>query len=241
MAAIKEQVAAQFQQLQQRMGPHLQYLPQLPQLPHLPQFPQFAQLPNFAQIPNMPPLPEYHNLVLQRLATMIGGARPGAGEEEPSARAAESAWQYLSPFSNKAATPPPAYDEIFPERGGDLDTKRASAANAAADAVADAKCAALFDQPQTSTSTGATTTVAAVESTTGPAEDKAEDSEDQEIPALLQIGRKDAITQEQQATLRRAHAQNLKKLSWDRNLFFIWVCFCCSTFFWAILAMITPG
>jgi hypothetical protein len=56
-------------------------------------------------------------------------------------------------------------------------------------------------------------------------EDRDEDSEGQEIPALLQIGRKDAITREQQATLRRAHAQNLKKLSWDRNLFFIWVCF----------------
>ena len=55
-------------------------------------------------------------------------------------------------------------------------------------------------------------------------EDKGEESEGQEIPALLQIGRKDAITQEQKATLRRAYAQNLKRLSWDRNLFFIWVC-----------------
>lgn len=221
MAAIKEQVATQFQQLHQRMGPHLQYLPQLPQfpqLPQLPQLPQFSQLPNFPQMPNMPPLPE--NAVLQRLATMIGGARPGAGEEEPLNRGLESAWQYLSPFTAKAATPPPAYDELFPQQGN-LDTKRSSATQAAADAVADAKCAALFDQAQTSASAS---TGAAVESPVADTEDKDEDSEGQEIPALLQIGRKDAITREQQATLRRAHAQNLKKLSWDRNLFFIWVC-----------------
>jgi hypothetical protein len=215
MAAIREQVAAQFQQLQQRMGPHLQNLPQLPQLP---QFPQFSQLPTFPQMPNMPPLPE--NAVLQRLATMIGGTpRPGAGEDEPLNKGLESAWQYLSPFAPKtAATPPPAYDELFPQQQGDLDTKRASAAQAAVDAAADAKCAALFDQAETLASTSAAAAAASVE-------DGDEDSEGQEIPALLQIGRKDAITREQQATLRRAHAQNLKKLSWDRNLFFIWVCF----------------
>ncbi|KAK4156661.1 hypothetical protein C8A00DRAFT_40876 [Chaetomidium leptoderma] len=214
MAAIREQVASQFQQLHQRMEPHLQYLPQLPQ------FPQFSQLPTFPQMPNMPPLPEYQNAVLQRLATMIGGARPVPGDDEPSKRAPESAWQYLSPFSTKTATPPPAYDELFPHQGG-LDTKRSSAAQAAADAVADAKCAALFDQAQTSASASAGATT--VENVGTSLEDKGEESEGQEIPALLQIGRKDAITREQQATLRRAHAQNLKKLSWDRNLFFIWI------------------
>ncbi|KAK4240300.1 hypothetical protein C8A03DRAFT_13352 [Achaetomium macrosporum] len=216
MAAIKEQVAAQFQQLQQMMGPHLQYLPQLPQ------FPQFSQLPNFPQMPNMPPLPEYQ--VLQRLATMIGAAKPGTGEDEPSNKEQGSAWHYPSPFSTKAATPPPAYDEIFPQQqqGDDLDTKKTSAAQAAVDAVADAKCAALFDQPESPASANSQTTVA-VGSETNTAEDKSEDSEGQEIPALLQIGRKDAITHEQQATLRRAHAQKMKKLSWDRNLFFIWI------------------
>ncbi|KAK3304558.1 uncharacterized protein B0T15DRAFT_495011 [Chaetomium strumarium] len=212
MAAIREQVAAQFQQLQQMMGPHLQYLP---------------QLPNFPQMPNMPPLPEYQ--VLQRLATMIGAAKPETGEDGPSNKGQASMWQYPLPFSAKAATPPPAYDEIFPQQQqqqqqqhGDLDTKRSAAAQAAADAVADAKCAVLFDQPVGSTSEN-TQTTHAVGSETCTAEDKSDDSEGQEIPALLQIGRKDAITREQQATLRRAHAQKMKKLSGDRNLFFIWI------------------
>jgi hypothetical protein len=218
MAAIREQVAAQFQQLQQMMGPHLQYLPQLPQ------FPQFSQLPNFPQMPNMPPLPEYQ--VLQRLATMIGASKPETGEDGPSNKGQGSAWQYPLLFSAKAATPPPAYDEIFPQQqqqqGGDLDTKRSAAAQAAADAVADAKCAALFDQPDSSASANTQTTTA-LASETCTAEDKSDDSEGQEIPTLLKIGRKDAITREQQVTLRRAHAQKMKKLSWDRNLFVIWV------------------
>ncbi|SPQ27338.1 d3e38138-6a7e-4439-8f77-74354d859fd1 [Thermothielavioides terrestris] len=228
MAAIKEQVAAQFQQLQQMMEPHLQYLPQLPQLPQFRQFPQFSQLPNFPQMPNMPPLPEYQNAVLQRLAAMIGAARSGAADDGSSTKEQESAWQYPSPFSTKSSTPPPAYDELFPQQGeqGDLAAKEASAAQAAADAVADAKCAALFDQPSSSSAaaTARRTTALASETSDAAAEtDKAEDSEGQEIPALLQIGRKDAITREQQATLRRAHAHNLKKLTWDRNLFFIWI------------------
>jgi hypothetical protein len=141
------------------------------------------------------------------------------------------AWQYLASFSNKAATPPPAYDELFPQQqqqqqdGLGLETKRSSAAQAAADAAADAKCAALFDQRGTET-LASTSAGTAATSTTIEQEDRGDESEgSQEIPALLQIGRKDAITQEQQATLRRAHAQKMKKLSWDRNLFFIWVCF----------------
>jgi hypothetical protein len=74
------------------------------------------------------------------------------------------------------------------------------------EAEADAKCATLYDQA----------TSANIESVV--------EEEEEELPALLQIGRKSAITREQQVTLRRAHAENLKKLSWDRNLFFIWVC-----------------
>ncbi|KAK4135581.1 hypothetical protein BT67DRAFT_376651 [Trichocladium antarcticum] len=218
MTAIKEQVAAQFQQLQQMMVPGRQYLPQFPQFPQLPQLPQFSQFPYFSQMPqmpNMPPLPEYQAAVLQRIATMIGGARPGSGEDEPSAKDPESRWRYpLSSATTAVATPPPAYDELFPHQG-DLDTKQSSAAQAAVEAEADAKCATLYDRAQTSSAKAANV---------GSVVDEAhEESEGQAIPALLQIGRKSAITREQQVTLRRAHAQNLKKLSWDRNLFFIWI------------------
>ncbi|KAL7812567.1 hypothetical protein V8C26DRAFT_204062 [Trichoderma gracile] len=42
-------------------------------------------------------------------------------------------------------------------------------------------------------------------------------------PAILEIGRKHAITKEQQENFLRAREQKLKKLSNDRNLFFIWI------------------
>jgi hypothetical protein len=45
----------------------------------------------------------------------------------------------------------------------------------------------------------------------------------QKLPTLLQIGRKNEVTKEQQENLRRAHAEKLKRLRADRNLFFIWV------------------
>lgn len=218
MAAIKEQVAAQFQQLQQMMVPGLQYLPQ---------FPQLSQFPYLPQIPNMPPLPDYQTAVLQRIATMIGGARPEADGEQPPTKVGEGRWQYPSSLPTDAAqvVPPPAYDELFPQRGGsgDLETKQASAAQAAAEAEADAKCATLYDQPATSSAAAQSR---GGRTATGVEEDGAreEDAGPKELPALLQIGRKSAITREQQATLRRAHAENLRRQSWDRNLFFIWVC-----------------
>ncbi len=88
--------------------------------------------------------------------------------------------------------------------------------------MADTKCAALFDQAESSVTTSAG--AATVGGATATVEDKGEESEGQEIPVLLQIGRKDSITQEQKATLRRIYARNLERLSWDRYLFFIWVC-----------------
>lgn len=210
MLAFKEQVTAQLQQLQQMlMTPPLQYLPQFPQLPQLPQFPQFPQFP---QMPNMPPLPDYQAAVLQRLAAMvpnIGGARPESADGQPSAKDHENRWWYPSP--SLVVPPPPAYDELFPQGG--LDTKQASAAVAAAEAEADAKCTALYDQAESSTTKAGRS----------GGEVSEEEPTAQELPTLLQIGRKDAITREQQATLRRAHAANLKKHSWDRNLFFVWV------------------
>lgn len=212
MLAFKEQVTAQLQQLQQMLvTPRLQYLPQFPQLPQLPQFPQFPQFPHFPQMPNMPPLPDYQAAVLQRLAAMvpnIGGARPESANGQPPAKDQENRWWYPSPSS--IIPPPPAYSDLFPQEA--LDTKQASAAGAAADAEADAKCAALYDQPESSSA-----------SAERPGDVVSDEDSVQDIPALLQIGRKDAITREQQATLRRAHAANMKKQPWDRNLFLVWV------------------
>ncbi len=103
-----------------------------------------------------------------RTQVSLSPADADTSSDEPGP---ENAWHYLSPFSTKATTPPPAYDELFP-RQGDLDAKRTSAAQAAANAVADAKCAALFDQAESSvtTSAGATTVAGA----TATVEDKDE-------------------------------------------------------------------
>ncbi|KAI1278589.1 hypothetical protein F5Y07DRAFT_63460 [Xylaria sp. FL0933] len=192
MAAIREQVAAQLQQFQHTMAMHLQNLPQL-------------QMPNIPQIPNLPPmpvLPDYQAYlqsapVMQRISSLvpnIRGQRQEPTGDHPS-NSNDSKWGVFPFFGNKES--PPAYEEIFPQK--DLDIKQSSAARAAAEFEADAKCAALFDQ------------------------DKAESSHSQEVPTVLQIGRKHLITKEQQETLQRAHAQRLKAGSSDKMLWFVWI------------------
>lgn len=198
VTAFKDQFATQFHQFQQAMALHIQNLPQFPYLPQMP------------TIPAMTPLADYQAYlnsaaVLQRLSSMvphIGGSRPGSASEPP----ADGKW--WDALTAPPATSPPAYDEIYPQ--GDLDQKQASAAQAAAEAEADQKCAALYDQV-------AEATQATEASSSGVP------SQQYKLPALLQIGRKNAITKEQQENLQRARAEKLKRLSRDRNLFFIWV------------------
>jgi hypothetical protein len=196
VTAIKDQFAAQIQQIQQAMALHLQNLPQFPYLP---------------QMPNMPPLAEYQAYltsaaVFQRLNSMVPniGGTPRIGSDGPVAppsKELNGRWWDISSLMPSSA-PPPAYEEIFPQT--DFDKKQASAAQAAAEAEADHKCASLYDQPAVTTSTS---------------------DRFQKLPALLQIGRKNAITKEQQENLRRAHAAKLKRISRDKNLFIFWVCF----------------
>ncbi|EOO00009.1 putative ankyrin repeat protein [Phaeoacremonium minimum UCRPA7] len=190
MTAFRDQVAAQIHQFQQSMALQLQNLP---------------HFPYFSQMPNMPPMPDYQAYlnsappVLQRMTSFLpnmGGSRPGSAGEQPQSKEMEGRWWGVSSLMPTSSAPPPSYDEIFPQQ--DLDKKQSSAAQAAAEAEADSKCATLYDQPSTSSA---------------PV---------QQLPKLLQIGRKNAITKEQQDNLRRAHAENLKRLSRDRNLFFIW-------------------
>jgi hypothetical protein len=213
MTAIREQVATQLQQFQHTMAMHLQNVPQLQQFQHtmamhLQNLPQF-QMPNMPQMPNLPPmpvLPDYqaylHSApVMQRISSLvpnIRSQRPGSAEDTSSSHNDNNKWGVFPFFGNKDS--PPAYEDIFPQK--DVDTKHSSAAQAAADFEADAKCAALFDQGS------------------------AEGSETQEIPALLEIGRNHLITKEQQETLLRAHAQRLKAGSSDKMLWFVWVTIC---------------
>jgi hypothetical protein len=88
------------------------------------------------------------------------------------------------------------------------------------EAEADQKCAALFDQP-TTTELGSkpieVTEVTEVSEVTEISEFKTEE------PEVLKIGRKNAITKEQQEQFRRAHEVKMKRISSDHNLFFIWI------------------
>ncbi|KAI0112073.1 hypothetical protein GGR51DRAFT_557253 [Nemania sp. FL0031] len=192
MAAIREQVANQLQQFQHTMAMHFQNLPQF-------------QMPNMPQIPKVPPMPvmaDYHAYlqsapVMQRISSLVPNIR--GQRQEPAgdhtSNPGDNKWGVFPFFGSKDS--PPAYEDIFPQK--DLDIKQSSAAQAAAEFEADAKCAALFDQ------------------------DPTEASQTEEVPALLQIGRKHLITKEQQETLQRAHAQRLKAGSSDKMLWFVWI------------------
>ncbi len=183
MAAVREQVAAQFQQL-------------------------MAQFPYSIPTPSNP-WPDYYQAYLnsaafQRLSSLvpnIGGYLPylpGSAGDQGSPKDMERR-QWLLPSLVAGSAPPPAYEEIYPQQ--DLDIKQASAAAAAAEAEADAKCDILYGGQRTLSETPAPP-----------------------LPVLLQIGRKNAITVEQQENFRRAHAAKRKGLSSDRKLYAIWVC-----------------
>ncbi|EXK46945.1 hypothetical protein FOMG_00546 [Fusarium oxysporum f. sp. melonis 26406] len=167
---------------------------------------QFQNFPHFPQMPQMPALPNmpgYQAPFMRRVQQLMPGmAGPRADGEQP-----QRWWD----SSSKAAAPaPPAYEEIFPQES--LDQKHESAARAAVEAEADQKCAALFDQ-----TTSTETESAEITEVTEVAEIKTEE------PGVLKIGRKNAITKEQQEQFRRAHEVKMKRISSDHNLFFIWI------------------
>ncbi|KAF2969867.1 hypothetical protein GQX73_g3679 [Xylaria multiplex] len=171
---------------------------------HLQNLPQF-QMPNIPQMPNLPPMPVLPGYqaylqsapVMQRISSLVPNIRGQRQDQagDHTSNSSDNKWAVFPFFGNKDS--PPAYEDIFPQK--DLDIKQASAAQAAAEFEADNKCATLFDQ------------------------DVAEASQTQEVPALLQLGRKHLITKEQQETLQRAHAQRLKAGSSDKMLWFVWI------------------
>lgn len=187
IAAFKEQV----QQFQQSMMQNL------------------SQNLSHIQMPNMAALQDYQaylNSAQQRMSAFI-----------PTIPASFMPSQAL----------PPAYEDIFPGGGqdrksltldhGDLDTKTASAARAAADYEADRKCATLYDQAQETQQ---------AESSVVMERQVEERQVQRQLPKLLQIGRKNNITREQQDNLRQARAEQQKGLSRDPKLFLFWVSQC---------------
>jgi hypothetical protein len=195
-AALKDQVQQQLQQFQQTMTLHLQNLAHFPQMPAL---------------PGMAMLPDYQAYLqrVQQLMPGMSGTRPGSAGENQGKMDGRW-WDISSYMNNNGAVPPPAYEDIFPQK--DLDRKQESAIRAAADAEADMKCATLYDQSTLVTATATTTNTL-----------RASD----DAPEILKIGRKNAITKEQQEQFLRAREIKLKSLRSDRNLFFIWVSTIC--------------
>ncbi|KAI4862924.1 hypothetical protein F4820DRAFT_393084 [Hypoxylon rubiginosum] len=197
VAALREQFATQLQQWQQSMAMHFQNLPQF-QMPHM-QMPQMPALPMMPMLPDYQAYLPYSAPVMERISSFvpnIRGPRPGSADGQ-SPRDADNKWWDRSFFGTKES--PPAYEDIFPQKT--VDIKQQSLATAVVESAADEKCAVRFDQITS----------------------EASQSQSQEVPALLEIGRKSNITKEQQEHLQRAHAQRLKTGSSDKMLWFVWI------------------
>ncbi|EHK15971.1 uncharacterized protein TRIVIDRAFT_227906 [Trichoderma virens Gv29-8] len=187
-----------------------------------------------AYIPNPPILRKVQDL-MAAMPAMPGGRPDNASDDGTKA---DGRWWDLSSYMNTAAAPP-AYNDIYPAKDADakdMDSKAIlSVARAAADAEADLKRSIRHDEPESS---------AAMFQYEDEAESSASGAmfqydEDElvmrtrasarassitiEPPAILEIGRKHAITKEQQENFLRAREQKLKKISNDRNLFFVWI------------------
>lgn len=200
IADLKEHFQAQLNQLQQSWAMNVQnHFPQMPQMPQMPALP--AGFPDyqayFQQAPFMRRMTSY--------MPSINGSRPES--QDGQSPKMDHRWWDLSSFMNQTPAPPPAYEEIYPQ--GDLDRKQASAATAAAEAEADEKCANLYDHEE----------VEQVAQPESPTEGESSDKE----PRIITIGRKNAITKEQQEQILRARDRKHTRLRNDRNLFVVWV------------------
>lgn len=201
MTAFKEQITAHIHHFQETM--HASF-------PNLPQMPRFdmSQMPRF-DMSQMPALPDYQHYLptapmVRRISNLV---RPDSANANPK----EQDYKWWDLFSGTVPAAPPAYEDIFPQ--SEIDAKHASALQAAADTVADNKCSELFEQTETIAESSRT-------------------AMKRQSPIKLdtvRIGQRHTITREQQDQLRLAHAEKLKRLSRDRNLFFIWVCAMSST------------
>ena len=177
-------------------------------------FKQFQQamalyMQNLPQLPHMPQIPQIPQMpALQGMGT----------------NAENQAYLYYAQFmrrltalvpgmsGQRPGTPdsesssPPSYEDLYPSRDGDR--KARSAEEARAMQPTDIKTSPV-EETITTEAQGETST-----------------AEPSKEPGVLKIGRKNAITKEQQLDILRAHEARLKRLSSDKNLFMIWVSRC---------------
>lgn len=119
------------------------------------------------QLPTLPPLPDYQdNAMVRRLSSLVSTRYPvrqdgiSGVQEFAASMSPPKFWDMFSSLSPTiSSAPPPAYSELFPDHQvADEDAKKAAVNTALIDAVADSKCATIFEQATSSSSCqGATT------------------------------------------------------------------------------------
>ncbi|KAL2000385.1 hypothetical protein VTN02DRAFT_3195 [Thermoascus thermophilus] len=181
LVAWRDQLAAQIHQFQQIVG---------------------KAFPNLPALPPMAALPDYQAYPMMRRISNLVPHRPGT-----SWSAKEGWWDLLTGNSTPNNSEPPAYEELYPHKEEDereeLDVKKESVAQAAADAALDQH----FEAKEARASASAST------SRTKPVREEIKD---------IKIGRK-SISREQQEQLRQQQARRMKGLGSDRNLYFFWI------------------
>ena len=111
------------------------------------------------QMPALPPLPDYQdNAMVRRLSSLVPArysTRPAAlGHNDENCQPANQQprfWDMFSCASPSSSAPPPAYSELFPEKAqfrSEQASKKSAVQAAIVDAVADEKCAIVFDRVQ---------------------------------------------------------------------------------------------
>ncbi|PKS06981.1 hypothetical protein jhhlp_005578 [Lomentospora prolificans] len=158
------------------------------------------QLPHIPQIPQMPQIPAFSGMGPQA----DNQASIYYAQFMRRITALVPGMSGQRPGTPDSDTAPPSYEDLYPSQDGDR--KARSAEEARAMQPTDIKTADVEEETSTE------------------GQEEAEDVADADKePEVLKIGRKNAITKEQQLDILRAHEAKLKRLSSDRNLFMIWI------------------
>lgn len=194
------------------------------QLLHQIQHTMGLQIPNFSPMPQMPQMPtilptlvDYQPPLFRRMHQFMAGSGPRTGMGDGS-KWDSPVWEIL-PYLHNGMPPPPSYEDVcgHEQEAGDL--KHGCEAEAAAEAEADTDSSASPDGP----STAAECKAEHADCDTEPLKRDDEGVKRESGPSVLNIGRKHAITKEQQEQLLLAHQRKLKKIGSDPKLFLIWV------------------